>query len=55
MKTVNERKIELEQKIENLNAWLLNPANEKLSEFNQKTQERNYYVKQLIELEEYGE
>lgn len=54
MKTT-DRKIELERKINLLNDWLLNPANEKMREFNQKKHERDYYVNKLIELEEYGE
>ena len=53
---MNRTKAELEKKIAELNIWLSDNQTLTYSiEYKQKEHNRNYYVNQLIELEEYGE
>jgi hypothetical protein len=52
---MNLTKEQIERKIKQLNAWLLVHKNAKdNTKYKQKERDRNYYVNQLIELEEYG-
>ncbi|MFK7033164.1 hypothetical protein V3Q90_12440 [Flavobacterium oreochromis] len=43
---------ELEKKVQDLNAWLLNPANKNHTDYKLKEHDRNYYVSKIIEIEE---
>ena len=43
---------ELEKKVQDLNAWLLNPENANHADYKLKEHDRNYYVSKIIEKEE---
>ncbi|SNA83208.1 conserved hypothetical protein [Flavobacterium psychrophilum] len=51
-KPVIMTKLQLENKVTELNNWLMENENTKHIHYSQKQQNRNFYVRKLIELEE---
>ncbi|MFK7048754.1 hypothetical protein FLACOL_01097 [Flavobacterium columnare] len=43
---------DLKKIVEDLNQWLLNPANKNHADYRLKEHDRNYYVSKIIEIEE---